>query len=283
MPHARRDNVEIYYETMGEASGVPLVLLEGTGAQLIGWREEFCRMLVAQGFHVIRMDNRDVGLSQKFGGPEDIDGGYELSDMAEDVTRVLDDLGLASAHIAGRSMGGMMAQMLAIEHPERVRSLALLYSTPGKDRRWVLHGELPALQAVQPRISREEAIEFAALIERPTAPGPYAWDEAWTREAAATAYDRCYAPDGVPRQWAALMRAPERLERLRAVTAPTVLLHGREDPVLSWRASADMAEVIVGAELHVYPGMGHGLPRELWPEMVQAITRTALRGEKPLV
>ncbi|MEV0161721.1 alpha/beta fold hydrolase [Nonomuraea fuscirosea] len=275
-------DVEIYYETAGDPSGEPLVLIEGFGGQLIGWHEEFCALLADAGFHLIRLDNRDVGLSQKFGGPEDVDGGYGLSDMADDVVRVLDALGLESAHVAGRSMGGMIAQTLAIEHPRRVRGLALFYSIPGRSPRYVLHGEHPERLTVQPRHGRDEVIAYAAAAHREARPDHPESEVAWARDRAAEAYDRCYAPDGMARQWAALMRAPERLERLRAVGAPTALVHGRDDPLLHWHASADMAEAIPGSELHVYPGMGHWLERHLWPDYVAAITRTASRYESAL-
>ncbi|MFT4284488.1 MAG: alpha/beta fold hydrolase, partial [Protaetiibacter sp.] len=144
MPHARADGVEIFYDSTGPADADPLVLLAGTGAQLISWRAELVELLVAEGFRVIRIDNRDVGLSTKFGGPRDLDGGYELRDLGDDVLRVLDAEGVRRAHLVGHSMGGMIAQVVAIEHPDRVASLSLLATIPGRDPRYVLHGPLPA-------------------------------------------------------------------------------------------------------------------------------------------
>ena len=130
MPFCDAAGVEIYYETSGPADGAPLLLIEGFTAHLIGWHDEFCAKFIDRGLRVIRLDNRDVGLSQKMGGPQDLDAGYTLSDMARDAVGVLDALGLASAHVVGQSMGGMIAQVLAVEHCARVRSLSLFYTAP---------------------------------------------------------------------------------------------------------------------------------------------------------
>ncbi|WP_165367380.1 alpha/beta fold hydrolase, partial [Phytoactinopolyspora endophytica] len=139
MPYADVDGVRIYYEVFGDQADPVLVLISGGGAQMISWDDEFVSLLTDQGLSVVRFDNRDTGFSQRFGGEEDIDGGYDLSDMADDILRVLDHLGVTSAHLAGHSMGGMMAQMVAIKHPQRVRSLGLFSTIPGRDRRYILH------------------------------------------------------------------------------------------------------------------------------------------------
>lgn len=278
MPHARSGGAEIYYETMGDESGPPLVLISGFAAQLVSFPEGFCAELAAAGFRVIRIDNRDTGLSQMFGGPEDLDGGYELEDMAADVLRVLDDLGLPSAHVLGQSMGGFIAQLLALDHPERVRSLVLLYTIPSGDPAHLVGShDNPGLLVPQKRWPRDESVEgYVALLSHFNGEGfPFDFEEA--RAIAGRAYDRSYRPDGAPRQWAAVLRAEPRLERLRQVTAPTLILHGRNDPSLHWRAAFDMAQAIPDAELHVFAGMGHYLPAELWPEMATAIARNARR------
>ncbi|MEV0381062.1 alpha/beta hydrolase [Nonomuraea sp. NPDC050643] len=277
MPYAVSPDVEIYYEVTGDPADSPLVLVQGFGAQLIGWRDELCDLFAAEGFRVIRLDLRDVGKSRKFGGPEDLDGGYELTDMAEDVLRVLDALEIDRAHVLGYSMGGMIAQVIALDHPERLRSLALLSTIPGQDPAYVLQDLSAAMSVVQPRRSRAEAIEESVAVQRPYHSDDRPWDEAWVREAAGVAYDRCYAPDGLPRQWAALLRATDRLERLRGVTLPTVIMHGRDDSSLHWGAAVAMATAIEGSELHVYSGMGHELPQELWPDVVTAVARNARR------
>ena len=164
MPHTQTDDIAIYYEVVGEPTDPVLVLISGGGAQLISWHEDLVATFVAEGFRVVRFDNRDTGLSQRFGGESDIDGGYGLADMGDDVIRVLDDLGVTAAHLVGHSMGGMMAQMVALDHPERVLSLGLLSTIPGQDPRYILHAE-PVI-AAPPRFSREESIGFAAGYAR---------------------------------------------------------------------------------------------------------------------
>jgi pimeloyl-ACP methyl ester carboxylesterase len=280
MPHTDVDDIEIFYDVAGDPADPVVVLIAGGGAQLIAWPEDLVALLVAEGFRVVRIDNRDTGRSQRFGGPEDVDGGYELGDLGDDVVRVLDHLGVAAAHLVGHSMGGMMAQMVALDHPERVRSLGLLSTLPGQDPRYVLHGERPELLVAPRRFTREEVVAFAAEAARPASAQRYDPRVEWHAWAAGEAYDRGYAPEGFSRQWAALLRAPERLDRLRGVTVPTLVFHGREDDVVHWCAAVDIAEAMPRAELQVHPDMGHLVPWELWPDLVAAIVRTARHGEE---
>ncbi|WP_306369615.1 alpha/beta fold hydrolase [Nocardiopsis sp. CC223A] len=284
MAYAPIPGGEIYYETSGNPSDPPLVLVEGGFTQMVGWAPDFVERLVGAGFLVIAFDNRDAGLSTHFGGPEDLDGGYGLEDLADDVIAVLDHAGIGSAHIAGRSMGGMIAQMLAIRAPERVRSLGLFYSIPGRDKRYVLHGEREELNAPQPRFPLDELLANALAAHRAFMPHGDAWGESrWyedeTRRYITRSYERRYSPDGAPRQWSALKRAPERLERLRGVDVPTAVIHGRDDHVLHWCAAVDIAEAMPRAELHVHPGMGHFFPPALIPDFVRVLRRTALLAE----
>ncbi|MGM1017902.1 MAG: alpha/beta fold hydrolase [Actinomycetota bacterium] len=270
----------IYYEAFGKPGDPLVVLISGGGAQMLSWDDRFVDLLTARGLRVARFDNRDTGQSERFGGESDVDGGYDLADMGDDILAVMDALGEKSAHLVGHSMGGMMAQMVAILHPERVRSLGLLSTIPGRDPRYVLHGARPELQEVPVRVSREEAIAFAEAAALYGPPSRYDPQVQWHRERAALAYDRGYFPEGFSRQWAALLRAPERLEQLREVTVPTLVLHGREDPVLHWCSAVDMAEAMPAAELQVHPEVGHLLPHELWPELAASIGRTVQRGEE---
>jgi pimeloyl-ACP methyl ester carboxylesterase len=280
MPYAKADGVEIFYDEAGDAGAPAVVLIAGGGAQLIAWHDDLVALLVAEGLRVVRIDNRDTGFSQRFGGPEDLDGGYDLSDMGADVVRVLDALGVPAGHLVGHSMGAMIAQVVAIEQPDRVRSLGLLSSIPGRDPRYILHGDREELLRVPPRGTREEVVAAAADAFRPSGPQRYLRQEDWMRWAAGEAYDRGYAPEGYVRQWAALRRAPERLERLRGVTVPTLVLHGRDDDVLHWCAAVDTAVAIPGSELQIHPDMGHLVPWELWPDVVAAVARTVRRGEE---
>jgi pimeloyl-ACP methyl ester carboxylesterase len=280
MPYTDSADVRLYYEVFGEPDAPVLVLVSGGGAQLLAWDERFIAMLTDGGLRVVRFDNRDTGLSQRFGGSDELDGGYSLSDLADDVLRVLDDLGVDSAHIAGHSMGGMMAQMLAIEHPERVRSLGLLSTIPGQSPRYVLHGERPELADPPVRVTRDEAVAFTQAVLESLPPGRYDPQVAWHVAATGEAYDRGYFPEGFSRQWAALRRAPERLEALRAVTVPTLVFHGRDDDVLHWASAVDIADAIPDAELQVHPDMGHLIAHELWPDLAAALLRTAARADE---
>lgn len=278
MPHTDADGIEIYYEVFGDPGDPLIVLISGGGAQMISWHEDLIGLLVDADFRVVRFDNRDTGLSHRFGGPEDVDGGYGVSDMAGDVIRILDDLGVAAAHLVGHSMGGIIAQMAVLEHPDRVRSLGLLSTLPGKDPRHVLHPD-PVI-AVPPRFPLEQLVEFAAQYAHADSTGRYDPQEAWHREKAVEAYDRGYFPEGFTRQWSALLRAPERLELLREVTVPTLVLHGREDPVLHWSAAVEIAQAMPTAELQIHAGMGHLIPWELWPTLLDGIVRTVRYGEQ---
>lgn len=280
MPYTDADDVEIFYEVFGDGTAPLIVLISGGGAQMISWPVEFIDLLVREGFRVVRFDNRDTGASRRFGGPDAIDGGYGLSDLGDDVVRVLDSLGVAAAHLVGHSMGGMMAQMVALDHPARVRSLGLLSTIPGRDPRYVLHGDRADLTAAVQRFPRDVLVAGAGEFARAAGSIRYPIDVAWMEQAAGEAFDRGYFPEGFSRQWAALMRAPERLDRLRGVAAPALVFHGRDDDVLHWSAAADIAAALPHAELQVHAGMGHLIPPGLWPVLADGIVRTARYGEE---
>jgi|SRR6185312_13546495 len=268
----------IYYETRGAPDGEPALFIPGFTAQMLGWREAFCRKFVERGVRVILFDNRDAGLSRKYGGPDDADGGYGLGEMAADAFAVLDALGLERAHVVGQSMGGMIAQVMALAHPDRVRSLSLVYSAPSiEPRLFVARESVDAVQAGT-RLDRDAAIEAFVARERTSGSTAYAFDEVWIRELAALCYDRCYTPDGVLRQRAAMARWQGRATDLERLSMPACVIHGRDDRHIKPEASLAIAAALRNAELHLYPGLGHELAAPLWEEFATAITRTMRRG-----
>jgi pimeloyl-ACP methyl ester carboxylesterase len=273
-----KGDVQIYYETRGPSDGIPMLLVQGFTWQLIGWREGFCQTLVDRGAFVILYDNRDVGLSQKFGGPNDYDGGYGLAEMASDGFAVLDALGLASAHVVGASMGGMIAQMMALTKRSRVRSLNLIYTTPSLDLRYFVQQEEQIAAVSGKRLEREEALEEFVKRERASASTAYPYDEQWVRELGSRMYDRCYAPDGILRQLAAMIRWKSTPEALGSLEMPSSIIHGRADGRIRAEAALDIARVLKNSELHIYPGLGHEIPQPLWDEFATIIMRTAARA-----
>lgn len=255
-----------------------MLFVQGFTWQLIGWREGFCQKLVDRGAFVILYDNRDVGLSQKFGGPDDFDGGYGLPDMARDGLAVLDDLGLASAHVAGASMGGMIAQIMALSQPSRVRSLNLIYTAPSVDPRYFVPQATQDATELGKRFERAEAIEEFIKRERLSASTAYPYDEQWIRELGTRGYDRCYAPDGNLRQLSAMIRWAPKPEALGSLDMPSSIIHGRADGRIRAEAALDIARVLKNSEVHIYPGLGHEIPEPLWQEFATLIMRTAARA-----
>jgi pimeloyl-ACP methyl ester carboxylesterase len=261
--------VSLYYDTFGDPHDPALVLIQGLGAHMLGWHQDFCRQLADCGYQVIRFDNRDVGLSQKFPA-----GGYTLTDMAADTAGLLDALQIDTAHIVGQSMGGMIAQHLALEHPNRVLSLALVYSTPSTD---FIHGlDLLTSRLDAPRARhRDEAIESFVQNESASASPRYPQDVAWLRELGGLMYDRGYDPDGVRRQTEALQKSSDRTPILSEMTVPTAILHGSDDQLIDVAASVAMHALIRNSTLTVHLGMGHELPRPLWNQIVGQISENA--------
>ena len=273
------DGAKIHYETMGPADATPVLLIQGYTAQMIGWRDGFCQKLVERGLRVIRFDNRDVGLSQKFGGAGELDGGYGLADMAADSFSVLDALNLPAAHVVGQSMGGMIAQIMAATHPQRLRSLSLIYTAPGLDQRHffpsIANGDM---EPDPTRLTREAAIEAYVVQERRASSPGYAFNETWIRKLGGLYYDRCHAPEGNSRQWRAILRSPTSFAELERLTMPVAVIHGRADGLIKVEAGIELATRIKHAELHIYPGMGHEIVEPLWDEFANVIRRTALRA-----
>lgn len=283
MPMTTTDDVRIHFETSGSPDGEPVVLIGGGATQLIDWRDGFCDLLVDEGFLVIRFDHRDTGLSTRFGAVDDVDGGYSVGEAAVDVLRVLDTLGLDDAHLVGHSMGGIMAQHLALDHPTRVRSMVLMSTIPGIDPVYLIGPQLTA-DALRPgpALPREEAIEQFVASQRAMheAAVGFDFDEADEREHAARQIDRGYEPNGWQRHWSALLRVSDRVDRLRSVTVPTAVVHGTEDSLLRPLAAELLADAVPGAELHLIDGMGHRLERALWPTYVEIVVATASRAAR---
>ncbi|MBV9193259.1 MAG: alpha/beta hydrolase [Solirubrobacterales bacterium] len=282
--------VDIAYERFGDPGAPPVLLVMGLATQMLGWPEEFCSALAGHGLQVIRFDNRDVGLSSHChdAPPPDVpaalagdtsSASYTLSDMALDTVGLLDALKVPSAHIVGASMGGMIAQTIAIEHPERVRSLTSIMSTTGDDR--VGQSTQAALAALlsPPASTREEAIERTVSVFRVIGSPGFELDEAGLRERAGIAYDRAYDPPGVARQLVAIRASGDRTARLRAVDVPALVIHGADDPLVDVSGGRATAHALPGAELVVFDGMGHDLPRPLWPELTARIAAHVERAE----
>lgn len=290
MSKAAANGIQIEYETFGDPSAWPLLLIGGLADQLIHWDNDLCRDLSQRGHYVIRFDNRDAGLSTKFDQAGVADLGtltrgqqssppYTLDDMADDGVGLLDALGIRKAHICGASMGGMIAQTVAIRHPSRVLSLISIYSTTGnKDLPPPKPKMMELLLAPAPP-EREAYIEHMVDLFKAMAGPGFAFDEAWTRMITARAYDRSYCPEGTGRQLLAVMTQGNRKKALASVTVPTLVIHGTDDPVVPVEAGRDTAEAIPGAQLMLIEGMGHDLPHGgAWPRIVVAIAAHTLRA-----
>ncbi len=263
MSTARNGDVEIHYECFGDAADPTLVLVNGLGSQCTNYAEEWCELFVAEGYRVIRLDNRDTGLSSKLDGVE-----YSVSDMATDVLAVLDAEGIGRAHVLGLSMGGMIVQRLAIDHPERLLTMTSVMSRTGEPGYGESGPEALAVLLAPPARTREEYVEnhVAALSVYGSKPEWIDEDEARAR--AGAAFDRCYCPAGVGRQMAAVARDGSRDEALRAVTVPTLVMHGSRDTLIQPDGGRHTAEVVPGARYVEIDGMGHDYPRAVWKTWV---------------
>ncbi len=284
VPLAPSNGIEIEYETLGDRGATPLLLVMGLGAQLTTWPEEFCAQLVDRGYFVIRYDNRDCGLSTKFDRAALPDlwailcgdlatAPYRVENMAADAAGLLEHLGVASAHLVGASMGGMISQALAIHHPWRVRSLCSIMSTTGDPTVGQPSPEVIEAMLQPAPATRAEAIERSVTGSRMIGSPGFAFDEARTRQLATAAYDRSYCPEGVLRQLAAILASPDRTAELGHVSVPTVVVHGDSDPMVDPSGGEATAAAVPGAELVVVRGLGHDLPPQVWPTLVDAACR----------
>jgi pimeloyl-ACP methyl ester carboxylesterase len=275
MPLSLTARGAIGWDETGRADDPPLVLIQGLGSQLVGWAPGFTRLLADAGFRVLRYDNRDVGLSQRFPA-----GGYTIGDLTDDLEALLDDRGIAAAHVVGQSMGGMVAQELALRHPERVRSLALLYTTASP--RHLLRADVLDEESVLPDqlapTTRERFIPYYVRGEATCASRVYPQDTSWLAELAGTVWDRGWEPDGAARQRAAIRARGDRLDAVAAITTPTVVLAGDADQQIDAAGSVELAAAIPGARLHIYPGLGHEIARPVWDDLVGRIAANAARA-----
>ena len=287
---ANTHGVELEYDSFGSPDDPVLLLVMGLGAQMTAWREELCETIAARGFRVVRFDNRDAGLSTFMdAGPQPDLGAilhgdpssapYLLGDMALDAISLLDALGVDRAHVVGASMGGMVVQQLAIDHPERVLSLCSIMSLPG-DR--VSGKSTPEAGGVLMRArpdNREEAIAAGVAASQVIGSPGYPDDPEELRERVAATLERQSRPDGFGRQFAAILASPDRTPGLRELDLPTLVVHGADDPLIDRSGGEATAKAVPGAELLLVPGMGHNLPEALWPEIVDAIAANAGRAK----
>lgn len=291
MPRAKANGIELEYDTFGDPADPALLLIMGLGSQMISWDPEFCALLAANGHHVIRFDNRDIGLSTEFDHLPEPDlfailagdlssAPYAMADMAQDTVGLLDALGIGRAHVVGASMGGMIAQEVAIKYPERVLSLSSLMSNTGDGKNGLPSPE--ALMAItSPRgANRAEAIERTVNVLRLIgSPAPeYAPTDEWRYARATEIYERSYRPAGGARQAAAIAASPDRTQALGSLRVPVLVMHGDRDPLVDVSGGHATAAAVPGAELIIIPGLGHDLPRPLWPTFVDAIVRNARKA-----
>ena len=288
MASVQANGITIEYEEQGD--GEPLLLVMGLGGQLVDWPQEFVDLLAGQGFRVIRFDNRDSGLSTEFTSAAPtaaqiakavvlkrvLNAEYRITDMAADAAGLLDALGIDSAHVVGISMGGMIAQSLAIEHPSRVRSLTSIMSTTGSRRvgqpkvalvRKTLRRPVPT-----PDTAAEAGVETFREICGPT------FDEDEFRAMVQRAVERSWRPTGTARQTAAIIASPDRTPALHALRVPTLVIHGLLDPLVSPRGALATAKAIPGSGLLMFNDMAHGLPPTRWQEMAEEIARNPARA-----
>ena len=282
--------ITLCYETFGDASRPTILLIMGLGTQMVAWHEDFCGELADAGFHVVRFDNRDCGRSTHLDvKPPTMKqimlrdrraASYTLSDMACDAVGLLDHLGVDRAHVVGASMGGMIAQTVAIEHPDRVISLtSIMSNTGGRFTGQPALVAYPTLLKTAPDTREEFAEHYVRLYRTIGSPG-FERDLDEIRAIARTSYDRSYSPASTARQLAAIVASPSRLKGLAKVKVPTLVIHGTKDKLVRPSGGKMTARAIPGAKLLQIDGMGHDLPRGAWPQMIRAIVQTARAAEE---
>jgi len=293
MTKAKANNIELEYETFGDSLDKPLLLIIGLGSQMIHWDEEFIKTLTERGFYVIIFDNRDIGLStrcEEAGEPdlmgaimavqrgEAVEAPYSLDDMADDAVGLLDALGIEQAHICGASMGGMIAQTIAYRHPSRVLSLTSIMSTTGNPDLPQMAPEVQQVFFAPVPPERDSIIENSIRIGKLSYGSGFSFDEEKHRALAGRVFDRCFYPAGVERHLLAIFAQGNWKEKLSAIKVPTLVIHGREDPLFPVEGGKDTAEAIPGSELIIIDGMGHSLPPETWNQISDAIAKNTAKS-----
>jgi pimeloyl-ACP methyl ester carboxylesterase len=283
------DDIELCYETFGDPADPTVLLVMGLGTQMIAWRDEFCEMLVERGFHVVRFDNRDIGQSTHLSHirtptlkqlvlRDRNAAGYLLEDMAADAVGLLDALGIERAHVVGASMGGMIAQTIAAQHPDRVLSLVSIMSNTGN--RWTgqpAFTVIPLMLKAPPK-ERQAYIDMIENLHKVIGSTDLERDVEDLRAMAGMAFDRRQDPRGAGRQMMAILASGDRTEELKTIRVPTLVIHGTADKLVRPSGGKATAKAIPGAELMMIEGMGHDLPRAAWDRIVDGIVRTAGRA-----
>jgi pimeloyl-ACP methyl ester carboxylesterase len=289
MARAQANGIELEYDAFGDEKKPVVLLVNGFSLQMIWWEEDFCRELATRGFRVVRFDNRDVGLSSKITGkpapsvPAILMGdrssvAYALDDMARDAVGLLDALGVEKAHVVGRSMGGMIAQLVAIQHPTRVASLCSIMSTTGSPAVGQAAPHiLPIIMAPTPS-DRAGFLDRSVEVWRALSSPAHPLDVERVRSLAGRSFDRCFDPDGAARQIAAIITASDRTNGLEGVCVPTLVIHGRDDLLVAPSGAEATARAVPNAKLLLIAGMGHELAPRVWPEVIDAIVTNASRA-----
>jgi pimeloyl-ACP methyl ester carboxylesterase len=284
----KANGIEIEYETAGNKSDPALLLVMGLGAQLTIWPDSLFQGLAQRGFHVIRFDNRDTGLStgfdswgvanipaavQKVMKGEKVAAPYLLKDMAADAIGLLDALGIERAHMVGASMGGMIVQIIAAQYPERTRSMVSIYSTSGRPGLPPGKPEALAMLSAQPEgPAREQLVKHGMKLRQTIGSPGYPTPEAELRAFVEKNVDRRWWPEGAARQYLSVIASGDRVELLKKIKVPTLVLHGEEDPLLPVECGRDVARLVPGAEIETWPGWAHDFPKALIPKVIDRIT-----------
>lgn len=288
MPIVASNGVEICYEVQGDPAHPTLLLIHGHGAQLIAWHEDLVKAMVGLGFYVVQFDNRDAGLSTHLDATALPDfmamlagdyrsAPYLIDDMADDAAGLLAALGRGPAHVFGVSMGGMIAQAFAVRHAGLTASLTSVMSSPDPVHVGAPTDEVMAMLFQPAPTTREDVIAAALASWRVTGSPSLGIDEAWIADVVARQFDRAFDPDGVARQFGAIVGSPDRRPGLREVRVPTLVVHGAIDPLVTVGGGEATAAAVPGAELLVIDEMGHDLPRAVWPQMLDALVGVTSR------